>query len=110
MMLMENNSQLKQKRATMLANQLQNAMDQKRLQLKNELDKIDLEIDKLMDIGPKSSVDLTVGNDVNAIDWINKLHDLKTKRLMLTETDIKINEEMMDEYFHDEEKRITKQS
>lgn len=102
-MLIENNSKLKEKRASMLSNQLKNAMQQKTLQIQNELDKIDLEIDKLLDVGPRSSVDLTVGNDVNAIEWINKLHDLYIKKDLLINTDVKVNKLINSEFFSDED-------
>jgi hypothetical protein len=96
--LTASNKEIKQKRAEHVAATAAVAATQKLSQLQLEKQGIELQISDLVDLSPTRTTNLNVGEKFDANAWINELHQLRTK-LHLKEVDIKILQQIIDEWF-----------
>ena len=85
-----NGSEIKAQRAEMLMRDAQNAQNRIVLELQDRLNKTDIEIDRLCDIGPTDSTSLlATDKDFNAEKWAKELQRLSVdKEQIIFELDI----------------------
>ncbi|MEX0598016.1 MAG: hypothetical protein WD512_16120 [Candidatus Paceibacterota bacterium] len=75
--LTASNSDLKEKRADNLTKKVSNAQTSLVRNLEDEILDLEMQIDKLGDLGPNSTTSLKVGENVNGKKWVDQMQSLK---------------------------------
>lgn len=101
----QSNKDLYASRGEAVAQQMSNASEQIRLELKNKKFKLDMELNEMMDFGKSHTTSLDIKNPDSYTDFIKRLAD-KKKELALLEIDIEIHNELHDEWFAEEEEAV----
>lgn len=90
---------IKEKRANQLTTAAHLAQDALLNRLRNEVNGLETELDKLTDLHPVNSTDLTVGGEnFNAEEWVNKVQSTKVA-LLNKQVELKLAVETHTEWF-----------
>jgi hypothetical protein len=90
---------LKGKRASILSSQVTSAQTSLINDLKGKRDQLELKLEDLTDLAPKSTTSLKVGHkEFNATQWVREVHDTKVA-LEEAELELSIAEETFEEWF-----------
>lgn len=100
--LIKSNDGIKQARATALSKQTERAVRRIYEDLEEKLEDINTSISRLVDLSPKTSVDLAYRDDFDAKKWAEELHELNKKKYNL-QIEIKVAKEVYFEWFSDHE-------
>lgn len=74
---------LKERRATLLAEEIANSFDNKYREIETKLRKLEIEADRSDDFGPDDSTSLVITNGLSAEDYVKKILEAKKKKYML---------------------------
>lgn len=91
-------SSIKEQRAILIGAQAENAQATLLINLRKEVSGLQLQIDKMSDLGPEATTDLRVGKEFNADTWVRDLQNLKIS-LLNRQVELETAEATYDEWF-----------
>lgn len=104
--LTNNGASLRQSRAALLQKQAKNAQENLIRGLEAKMDALKVQEDAMTDFGPKSTYDLTVGNNADMTQWTAKFHDLQVEMFMIRR-ELKIAKKVKEVWFDGDEPEVS---